>query len=1096
MSRDNSSSSIGAQYRTLTEGLQKRIPPYAATLLGTWAVVCAVTALFPPLRHAVRPELFWINENFLLLRPNLAYATFLGLLAAALSTRKRAGWRVLVVFLVFNLADATGDLTTRSRSGLAVTVAIVLLVLVLLARKGFTTRVRSRSVIKAGVVLACTLAVSIGIGFLLIEVLPGTLPADQRLLWSVNRATGGILGPRAFDGHPSEWASDFIGFLGAVSLLGSFAVVFQSQALDAVLRRPEERAIRALLDEYGRGDSLGYFATRRDKAAMFSEDGRAAVLYRVEIGVCLASGDPIGDPGAWPSAIARWQQYADDHGWSQAVLGASERGAQQYERAGLTALQLGDEAIIDVATFNQNRNRLRPVRQAVRRVERQGITIRIRRHHQVPEDEMDLISELAERWRGDEPERGFSMALGRLGDPEDGDCLLVEALDPDGTVVALLSFVPWGRSGISLDLMRRDPEAPNGVIEFLVSTLAERGGEHRVAQISLNFAVLRSVFQEGARIGAGPVLRVLRKVLLVLSRYWQLEALYRSNVKFEPNWLPRFLCYDDARMLVRIGVASGIAEGFVNVPGWTRTRRKLVPEALPEARADQIVASVCEHQAQRARGRRPPEQVRVRLERLAEMSEAGVQAYPASTGRPSSVTDALAAPDGTTVTVAGRLVGVRNHGGVLFAEVRDWTGLVQCVLQCGTEAGAEPDLRAFVARCDLGDLVEMTGDLDLTRTGQRSVFVSSWRMLAKCLHPLPSRVNGTLAPEVRVRQRHVDLALNDDARELLRRRGTVIRQIRETLHAQGYLEVETPVLHTVHGGANARPFTTYSNAYDLPLSLRIAPELYLKRLCVGGVDKVYELGRVFRNEGADRTHNPEFTALEAYDAFGDYTTMRHLCREVIVATAIAAHGEPVLVRRDDDGTEERFPIGGEWPVVTVHAAVSAAVGTEVDWSTPLETWRELAVRHGVPSGEDRTGDQIVLDLYEKLVEPHTVHPTFYADFPTSVCPLTRSRDDVPALAERWDLVAFGMEIATAYSELTDPVEQRRRLEEQSLLAAGGDAEAMVVDEQFLQALEFGLPPTGGIGIGVDRLLMLLSGESIRATLAFPLVRPGTTAEAP
>ena len=1085
----DSSTSIAARYRSLSEGLQRRIPSYAATLLGTWAVVCAVTAVLPPLRHAVRMELFWINENILLLRPNLAYATFLGLTAAALSTRKRAGWRVLVVFLVFNLADATGDLTTRSRSGLAVTVAVLLLLVVLLARRGFTTRVRSRSLVKAAVVLGCCLAASIGIGFLLIELFHGTLPADQRLLWSVNRATGGLVGPRAFDGYPVEWVSDFIGFLGAVSLLGSFAVIFQSQALDAVLRRPEERAIRALLDEYGRGDSLGYFATRRDKAAMFSQDGRAAVLYRVEIGVCLASGDPIGDPRSWASAIGRWQQYADAHGWSQAVLGASERGAEHYERAGLTALHLGDEAIIDVAAFNRNRTRLRPVRQAVRRIERQGVTVRIRRHHQVPAEDMALVAELAERWRGDEPERGFSMALGRLGDPEDGDCLLVEALAPDGSILALLSFVPWGRSGVSLDLMRRDPEAPNGVIEFLVSAIAERGGEHRVAQISLNFAVLRSVFQEGARIGAGPVLRVLRKVLLVLSRYWQLEALYRSNVKFEPLWLPRFLCYDDARMLVRIGLASGIAEGFVNVPGWTRTRRRLVPEALPEARADQIVAQVAQQQEARARGRRPPEQVRVRLERLAEMAAAGVQAYPAADGRPASVADALARTDRTAVTVAGRLVAVRNHGGVLFAVVRDWTGMVQCVLECAGDV--EPGLRTFVARCDLGDLVEMSGVLGLTRTGHRSVLVDSWRMLAKCLHPLPSRVNGTLAPEVRVRQRHLDLAMNDDARELLRRRATVIRQIRETLHEHGYLEVETPVLHTVHGGANARPFTTYSNAYDLPLSLRIAPELYLKRLAVGGAEKVYELGRVFRNEGADRTHNPEFTALEAYDAFGDYTTMRHLCREIVVATAIAAHGEPVLLRTHADGTEERFPIGGEWPVVTVHDAVSAAVGQDVDWRTPLATWRDLALRHGVPSGEDRTADQIVLDLYERLVEPNTVHPTFYADFPTSVCPLTRSRDDVPALAERWDLVAFGMEIATAYSELNDPVEQRRRLEQQSLLAAGGDPEAMVVDEQFLQALEFGMPPTGGIGIGVDRLLMLLSGQSIRATLAFPLVRPGS-----
>ncbi|GAA3662085.1 bifunctional lysylphosphatidylglycerol synthetase/lysine--tRNA ligase LysX [Nocardioides ginsengisoli] len=1092
MSRVARSATLGDRFRSLTEVLQQRFPSISATILAIWAGFSAITALIPPLRPLLRPAGMAISENTILLLPNLAYATFLALLAAALSTRKRAGWRVLMVFLLVNLADATGEFASRHRSTFAVVFAIVALALAALARLGFTTRVRSRSLLKAGIVFAMCLAVSVGIGFVLVELFPGTLPGSERLLWSINRATGGYIGFRAFAGTPDDWVGDVLGFLGSLSLLSAFAVVFQSQALQAFLREPEERAIRALLDEYGRADSLGYFATRRDKAAIFSDDGRAAVLYRVEIGVCLASGDPIGDPASWGSAIARWQQYADAHGWSQAVLGTSERAAHVYERAGLSALQLGDEAIIDVNVFNQTRSRLGPIRRAVRRIERQGITARVRRHHQVPPEDMEQVRDLAERWRGDEPERGFSMALGRLGDPADGDCLLVEALAPDGTILALLSFVPWGTSGISLDLMRRNPDAPNGVIEYLVSNLAEHGSEHRVSQISLNFAVLRSAFEEGARIGAGPILRAWRKVLLVLSKYWQLEALYRSNVKFEPTWVPRFLCYDDARMLVRIGIASGIAEGFVNVPEWTHTRRRLTPDALPEARADEIVAAMREEHELRARGHRPPEQVRVRMARLAEMAAAGVDAYPASHGRPSSVVTALDAADGTAVTVAGRVVGLRNHGGILFAEVRDWTGTVQCVIESGTDV--QPSLQTFDARCDRGDLVELAGVLGHTKTGERSVFVSSWRMLAKCLHPLPGRVNGTLAPELRVRQRHVDLALNDEARVLLRRRATVIRQLRECLHDQGYLEVETPILHTVHGGANARPFATYSNAYDLPLSLRIAPELYLKRLCVGGVDKVYELGRVFRNEGADRTHNPEFTALEAYDAFGDYTTMRHLCRELIIAAAIAAHGEPVLVGNADGGSSERYDIGGEWPVVTVHEAVSAAVGVEVTWETPLEQWQEIACRHGIAVAEDRTADQLVLELYETLVEPNTMHPTFFADFPTSVCPLTRSRDDIPQLAERWDLVAFGMEIATAYSELNDPVEQRRRLEQQSLLAAGGDPEAMVVDEQFLQAMEFGMPPTGGIGIGVDRLLMLLSGQSIRTTLAFPLVRPGTATD--
>ncbi|MBM7519081.1 bifunctional lysylphosphatidylglycerol synthetase/lysine--tRNA ligase LysX [Nocardioides nitrophenolicus] len=1085
MSRSLAAGAAGSRSTGARRLLTETVPRLSATVVACWAALCAVVALFPALRHALWHPLMFVSENVLLILPNLAYATFLALLAAALSTGKRAGWRILVVVLVVNLADAAGEITVRPRSSVAIAVATLLLVVVLLSRNGYQTRVRSRSVLKAVAVLVPCLLLSIGLGFLLLELFHGTLPSDQRLLWSLNRATGGVIGPRAFDGRPAEWVSDLIGFLGGVSLLGAFAVVFQSQALRATLTAPEERAVRTLLDEYGRHDSLGYFATRRDKAAVFSEDGRAAVLHRVEVGVCLASGDPVGDTGSWPDAIARWQRLARDHGWSPAVLGASERGAHQYERAGLTALQLGDEAIIEVAEFNRRRPGLPTIQRAVRRARRHGVTVRIRRHHQVPAAELDEIRRLADAWRGDEPERGFSMALGRLGDPADGDCLLAEALAPDGSVLALLSFVPWGRSGISLDLMRRDPNGPNGVIEYLVSMLAEQGAEHRVARISLNFAVLRSVFEEGGRIGAGPLLRGWRRVLLVLSRWWQLEALYRSNVKYEPAWFPRFLCYDDARMIPRVGVAAGIAEGFIDIPERIRTRRPLQPEHLSPERAEEIVAAVAAHQELRARGRRRPEQVRIRMERMAAMAAAGRAPYPAAGARPSATAAALAADDGTAVTVAGRLVALRDHGGVVFAELRDWHGSVQCVLQA---ADLGPDLARFVGDCDLGDLVELRGTVGASRSGERSVLATSWRMLAKCLHPLPGRVNGPLAPELRVRQRQLDLAMSDDAREHLRRRAQVLRGIRETLHRQDYLEVETPVLHTVHGGANARPFTTYSNAYDLPLSLRIAPELYLKRLCVGGVERVYELGRVFRNEGADRTHNPEFTTLEAYAAHGDYTTMRRLCQELVTAAAIAVHGRPLLVHRDADGGARELAVDGAWAVRTVHGAVSEAIGVPVDWATPAEELRALAGVHGIAAGE-LSADQIVLELYEALVEPTTVAPTFYTDFPTSVCPLTRARDDNPALAERWDLVVLGMELATAYSELTDPVEQRRRLEQQSLLAAGGDPEAMVTDEQFLQALELGMPPTGGLGMGVDRLLMLLSGDPIRSTVTFPLVRP-------
>ena len=303
------------------------------------------------------------------------------------------------------------------------------------------------------------------------------------------------------------------------------------------------------------------------------------------------------------------------------------------------------------------------------------------------------------------------------------------------------------------------------------------------------------------------------------------------------------------------------------------------------------------------------------------------------------------------------------------------------------------------------------------------------------------------------------------------------------------MEVETPILQQIHGGANARPFVTHINAYDLDLYLRIAPELYLKRLCVGGVERVFELGRAFRNEGVDFSHNPEFTLLEAYQAHADYHVWIDGCRELIQNAALAANGEHVFLRPRDDGTLEKVDISGQWTVKTVHGAVAEALGEQIGPETDLATLRRLCDAADIPYLTHWDAGAVVLELYERLVEDRTEEPTFYKDFPTSVSPLTRPHRSTPGIAERWDLVAWGVELGTAYSELTDPVEQRRRLQEQSLLAAGGDPEAMELDEDFLQAMEYAMPPTGGLGMGVDRVVMLITGRSIRETLPFPLAKP-------
>jgi lysyl-tRNA synthetase class 2 len=349
---------------------------------------------------------------------------------------------------------------------------------------------------------------------------------------------------------------------------------------------------------------------------------------------------------------------------------------------------------------------------------------------------------------------------------------------------------------------------------------------------------------------------------------------------------------------------------------------------------------------------------------------------------------------------------------------------------------------------------------------------------------LPDKHRGLADPETLVRARHLDLIVNPAARDLLRLRAAATQALRATLLGRGYLEVETPALQPVHGGANARPFVTHSNAYDLRLYLRIAPELYLKRLAVGGVERVFEVGRNFRNEGVDATHNPEFTMLEAYEAYGDYATMRELARELVLAAATAAYGAPVARRGGVD-----VPLSGPWPVVPVHDAVSAALGEPVTPDTELARLRKLAGAAGVPCVDGWGPGEVVLEMYERLVEARTVEPTFYTDFPVDVAPLARPHRQDPRLAERWDLVAFGTEIGTAYTELTDPVELRRRLTAQSLRAAAGDPEAMELDEDFLDAFEYAMPPTGGLGLGVDRLVLLLTGKTIREALPFPLVKP-------
>jgi lysyl-tRNA synthetase class 2 len=968
--------------------------------------------------------------------------------------------------------------------------SVGLIVLLLALRPAFPARLAPSAWRDGLTMLFGGFAVVILVGWGLAEAFPGHLGDTwERFAWVVNHATGENLQLRRIGvGEGPGWLDVFLDLSATAAATGALYMLFRGVRSRGLRTDDEELRLRQLLAQYGEDDSLGYFATRRDKSVVFAPNGRAAVTYRVLGGTSVASADPVGDPDAWPDAVRAWLDETRTYGWTPGVLGASERGAEVYTAAGLRALEIGDEAVLDVREFSLAGPERRSVRQAVKRIQRAGYTSRVRRHGEIPGQEMTELLARAQAWRGAETERGFSMALGRLGDPSDGRSVMVEAYDAHGELRGLLSFVPWGRRGLSLDLMRRDRDAENGLNEYMIAEVVAAAQYLGAQRISLNFAMFRAVFSEGERIGAGPVLRAWRGILSVFSRFFQLESLYRSNAKYGPDWEPRFLCYSSARRLPRVGIVAGALEGFVPTGRARSLRLEMVgDDFVARVKAiEETAASPAPKQVRR------PEQVRVRIAKLDKLREAGIEPYGVGFRRDDHIGDVVAkfgdlAPDTATghrVRIAGRVLNMRILGGLCFARVKDFSGEIQLMLESG-----ELDLTGWRTGVDLGDHVGVSGQVVTSKRGELSVLVDEWTVTAKCLHPLPDKRKGLTDPETRVRQRYLDLAVNPDSTNMLRLRSTVVRAVRDRLHHADFLEVETPMLQTVHGGANARPFVTHINAYDMRMYLRIAPELYLKRLCVAGVERVFELNRNFRNEGVDATHNPEFTMLEAYQAYADYDSMRVLTRELIQHAAEAAYGAQVVRRPDADGKVVEYDISGEWPVVPVHTAVSAVFGEEVDAGTSVADLRRLCVAAGVPVGEDPSHGDLVLKAFEHLVEGATVLPTFYTDYPTDVSPLTRQHRVDPRLAERWDLIAFGSEVGTAYTELTDPIEQRRRLEAQSLRAASGDVEAMELDEDFLLALEHGMPPTGGLGLGVDRLLMMLTGASIRQTVLFPFVRP-------
>lgn len=988
---------------------------------------------------------------------------------------------------------------------------VVSLILIISMRPAFPGRIRGANFLKALGILLAGVASSFLVALLASSLTPVGLGTwSDRLTFSLSAAVGSTaaLSSNTYGQHPTAFIVFYMcGAISAIALIWALIVTFRIKTRPTTITPDEELEIRRMVLDFGDVDSLSYFATRRDKSAVFSPDRKAAVLYGAVGNVFIASGDPVGDPESWSYAITAWHSHCRSVGARPVVLACSQESARLYRTLGLAIVAIGDEAVVNTADFNISSPALADIRKTIRRMNREGITAKVARVRDLPADLVTQLENCRDAWRNHEVERGFSMALGRMGDPADSNSVIAWACDTSGYPIGFLSFVPWGRNGLSLDVMVHSPTAVPGVTDFLVAQAALQGREIGIKQISLNFAVFRDVFVATDELRAGPLTRASDKLLKVASRSFQIESLYRANQKYQPQWSPRWVAFDDTMVAFHALYSMGVAEGFIPPPSlrailawmWasiTQTTPTPLFGVQPTIISADFLNRVKELDEEFIRPPSPqytwsPQQ-RHRIDHKLALESAGVETYPVE--GPVSTTSVLdlnaqnrpvTAPGTLThaeVTIRGRVRSRRRFGGLVFMDIEQDGAFVQTVWDRSEVSDWH------VRLLDVGDFVSVTGRVGTTDHGELSVFVKQATVLAKAIRPTPA-VGHPVGEEERRTNRSLDLLTDVEARDILVARSSAIRSLRDTLHAQSYMEVETPMLHTVHGGAAARPFTTHINAYDMDLSLRIAPELYLKRLMVGGMDRIFEIGRNFRNEGVDATHNPEFTSLEAYASGLTYHDMERLTIALIENAARAVNSEPVAKYRDASGKVQELYLPGSWRSMTIHEAVSHAVGQELTLDTSPEVYLAECARAGIEVPTDASQAYMLMELYDELVEKQTVEPTFYYDFPAEKSPLARPGRRDSRVSEQWDLVAFGMEVGTAYSELIDPMIQRQRLTEQSLAAAAGDPEAMEVDEAFLTALEMGAPPMGGLGLGVDRVVMMLTATTIRQTLTFPFLKP-------
>lgn len=1092
----------------------QRVPAWMGWIYSIAALFCLVMI---PFRYAVGHHIGRFTYLVLTVlgvpsTATLGTAVLLAFLALLCFSRKRIGVIVLIalhalhgllclVALIFSFSDPDFDLTDQIILGTRLAIAALILAVLFASARSFWGKINAQSAWKALVILISGQLLVFGIGFAMARVIaPRSWASSPLAIWVYSRMSGlrlhrGLAIHFMFAHQPGFRALSFFIMVlsGLVMMIAANRFILGQRAKDRT--RSEDLALRSLLIKWGKADSLSYYATRDNRAVIFSADGQAVVSYGVALGVALAAGDPIGDPSSWENAVQRWKSYCYRQGWIPAVISASAQGARIYRNQGLRIRKMGDEAIISPERFERNSSAGRALLAAQRRVARAGVEIEIRRQGELSPAQLREVAMVAELFRRGN-ERGFSMSLDRMFAPQESEQLIVTARGKDGQLQCLLTFVPWGQRAVSLNLMRRAESAVNGVVEAMVLTLLQQGSEKGIERFSLNFAMFREIFVEGEAVDATINDRVKRALFVKASRFWQLESLYESNARYNPKWLPRYFCFSSDPLVPLSLIAAGMLEGFVPAPQ-ASVRGEPFDWEVDNQYLSELEAMRSEYTAAKLQVKLS-EQQRSRRAKAEKLSAAGIESFPAGFDLGMPLSQAKAQVDvgegEAAIRTFGRIVARRNHGGVVFWDLYYQGCYLQVVLE---RRNLTPEQFAHLRLLDLGDLIVVSGRCGASRNGTPSLIAENWTLAAKALRPIPHPA-ARLDIATRTRERTMTLLNDAAAMRRLQARSRALSAVRKELIDRGYLEVETPMLQAVQGGANARPFVTHSNAYQVNMFLRIAPELYLKRLAIAGMGAIFEMGRSFRNEGADATHNPEFTSLEVYKAGSDYREMMTLTRELYQAAARAIHGKEIALRPinpedagagSSDAEFEEVDISGQWRVISVFEAVSQAVGTTVTPDTGEEELRSLCAEHHLTPPPGANSGTLLGTLYDELVEARTVKPTFYCDFPVESSPLTRRHRTDPRLAERWDLVAFGMELGTAYSELTDPRDQRERFTQQSLAAAAGDPEAMSLDEDFLNCLELGMTPLGGLGLGMDRMAMMLLGCDIRQVLAFPFVKP-------